>query len=114
MNAQRIRAIVSKEWMDMGKNKMVLIMMALLPVLLVGMILGTVYFMERAPETDFEPGTGQQRVDPARGDGASGPQDRDARADERPVYVLPADDSDGAAGLHRCLQHHRREGDPES
>jgi ABC-2 type transport system permease protein len=58
MNAQRIKAVIGKEWMDMGKNKMVLIMMALLPVLLVGMILGTAYFMERTPESDFEPGTG--------------------------------------------------------
>lgn len=58
MNTQRIRVIISKEWMDMGKNKMVLIMMALLPVLLVGMVLGTTYFMARAPEQDFEPGAG--------------------------------------------------------
>ena len=58
MNTQRIRAIVGKEWLDMGKNKMVLIMMALLPVLLVGMILGTAYFMGRTPDAEFEPGTG--------------------------------------------------------
>jgi ABC-2 type transport system permease protein len=62
MNAQRTRAIISKEWMDMGKNKMVLVMMALLPVLLVGMILGTAYFMERAPETDYEPGSGSSAL----------------------------------------------------
>jgi ABC-2 type transport system permease protein len=58
MNVERIRVIIGKEWMDMGKNKMVLIMMALLPVLLVGMILVTTYFMARVPETDFEPGAG--------------------------------------------------------
>ncbi len=53
MNPQRLQAIVSKEWLDMRKNKMVLAMMALLPLLLVGMMLGTTYFMERAPESDF-------------------------------------------------------------
>jgi ABC-2 type transport system permease protein len=58
MNIKRIGVILSKEWMDMGKNKMVLIMMALLPVLLVGMILGTAFFMQRAPEPDFEAGGG--------------------------------------------------------
>ena len=62
MSWERIKAVISKEWMDMGKNKMVLIMMALLPILLVGMILGTVYFMERAPEADFEPGTGSSGI----------------------------------------------------
>jgi ABC-2 type transport system permease protein len=58
MNTQRIGVIVGKEWMDMGKNKMVVLMMALLPVLLVAMIVGTTYFMARAPEADFEPGAG--------------------------------------------------------
>lgn len=58
MNQRRLRAIVDKEWLDMRKNRMVLIMMALLPVLLVGMILGTVYFMARMPESDFDPETG--------------------------------------------------------
>jgi ABC-2 type transport system permease protein len=62
MNGERIKAVVSKEWMDMGKNKMVLIMMALLPVLMVGMILGTVYFMEQAPESDYEPGSGSSGI----------------------------------------------------
>ena len=37
MNKQRVWAIVEKEWLDMRKNKMVVVMMALLPVLMVGM-----------------------------------------------------------------------------
>ncbi len=53
MNGRRIYAIVCKEWLDMGKNKMILVMMALLPVLMVGMILGTAWFMARASEEDF-------------------------------------------------------------
>lgn len=60
MNAGRIRAIVRKEWMDMGKNKGVLWMMALLPVILVAMILGTAYFMERTPASEFDPNTGDE------------------------------------------------------
>ena len=58
MNRKRLHAVVAKEWLDMRKNKMVLIMMALLPLLMVGMILGTVYFMARLPEADFDPQTG--------------------------------------------------------
>ena len=38
MNGERILAIVEKEWLDMRKNKMVVIMMALLPILMVGML----------------------------------------------------------------------------
>ncbi len=53
MNGDRIWAIIEKEWLDMRKNKMIVITMALLPVLLVGMILGTTYFMQRAPEEDL-------------------------------------------------------------
>ena len=52
MNKKRIQAIAHKEWLDMGKNKLVLVMMALLPVLMVGMILGTVWFMERTPDQE--------------------------------------------------------------
>lgn len=58
MNARRIKAIIGKEWLDMGKNKMVLVMMALLPVLLVATILGSAYLMEQAPEADYAPGAG--------------------------------------------------------
>jgi len=57
MNDQRIWAIIEKEWLDMRKNKMVLIMMALLPILLVGMILGTAFWMGRAPEEEFDSDT---------------------------------------------------------
>jgi ABC-2 type transport system permease protein len=53
MNKRRIWAIARKEWLDMGKNKLVLAMMALLPVIMVGMILGTTWFLERTPEQDF-------------------------------------------------------------
>lgn len=53
MNEKRIWAIAHKEWLDMGKNKLVLVMMAILPVLMVGMILGTTWFLERAPEQEF-------------------------------------------------------------
>lgn len=55
MNRKRMNAVVQKEWLDMRKNKMVLIMMALLPVLLVAMILGTTWFMERAPDSEYGP-----------------------------------------------------------
>ena len=58
MNGERIWAIVEKEWLDMRKNKMVVIMMALLPVLMVGLILGTTYFMQRAPEDEMNLNTG--------------------------------------------------------
>lgn len=53
MNEKRIWAIAHKEWLDMGKNKLVLVMMAILPLLMVGMILGTTGFMERTPEQEI-------------------------------------------------------------
>lgn len=56
MNWDRMWAIVQKEWLDMRKNRMVLIMMAVLPILLVGMILGTTFFMERAPDPNLNNG----------------------------------------------------------
>ncbi|HDQ73541.1 MAG TPA: hypothetical protein ENN19_15810 [Chloroflexi bacterium] len=56
MNEKRIQAIVQKEWLDMGKNKMVLVMMALLPVLMVAMIVGTAWFMERVPDEETSNG----------------------------------------------------------
>jgi ABC-2 type transport system permease protein len=55
MNTQRIRVIMRKEWLDMRKNKMVLGMMFLLPVIMVAMILGTAVLMVRAPEQMQEP-----------------------------------------------------------
>ena len=58
MNGERILAIVEKEWLDMCKNKMVISLMAFLPVLMVGMILGTTYFMQRAPEEELNLNTG--------------------------------------------------------
>lgn len=56
MNTQRVRAVIDREFVDLRKNKMVILMLALLPLLLVGMILGTAYFMERAPASEFETG----------------------------------------------------------
>ena len=48
VNWHRVWAVVEKEWAEIRKNRMILWMMGLLPVLLVGMILGTDYFMLRA------------------------------------------------------------------
>ena len=45
----RVRAVIEKEWAEVTKNKMILWSMALLPVLLVAMVLGTDYFMLRVP-----------------------------------------------------------------
>lgn len=45
VNWHRVWAVVGKEWAEMKRNKAILWMMALLPVLLVAMILGTDYFM---------------------------------------------------------------------
>lgn len=45
MNGAKILAIVEKEVADARKNKMIVISMALLPILLVAMVLGTAYFM---------------------------------------------------------------------
>jgi len=60
MNGRRVWAIVEKEWLDMRKNKMIIVLMALLPFLLVGMILGTTYFMQRAPEDELNLNTAGQ------------------------------------------------------
>ncbi len=59
MNEQRIWAIVEKEWLDMRKNKMIIATMALLPILLVALILGTTYFMQRTPEEELNLDTGK-------------------------------------------------------
>lgn len=48
----RIWAIVEKEWAEMLKNKMIIASMALVPILLVGMVLGTIFFMQRMPESE--------------------------------------------------------------
>jgi ABC-2 type transport system permease protein len=45
---RRVRAVIDKEWAEVKKNKAIMWMMALLPVLLVAMILGTDYFLVRA------------------------------------------------------------------
>jgi ABC-2 type transport system permease protein len=55
MNGRRVAVIVRKEWLDMRKNKMVLVMLFLLPVIMVGMILGTTWMMVRMPEQVQEP-----------------------------------------------------------
>ncbi|MBC7250999.1 MAG: ABC transporter permease subunit, partial [Anaerolineae bacterium] len=48
----KIRAVIEKEWAEMRKNKMILVTMALVPILLVGMVLGTIFFMQRMPESE--------------------------------------------------------------
>jgi ABC-2 type transport system permease protein len=45
MNGAKICAIVEKEIADARKNKMIVISMAMLPILLVAMVLGTAFFM---------------------------------------------------------------------
>ena len=55
MNTGRIRVIVRKEWLDMRKNKMVLGMMFLLPLILVLMILGTAAAFRYVPEQVSDP-----------------------------------------------------------
>jgi ABC-2 type transport system permease protein len=47
LNWKRVWAVVQKEWAEIRRNKAILWMMALLPVLIVAMILGTDYFMLR-------------------------------------------------------------------
>jgi ABC-2 type transport system permease protein len=48
MNGAKIRAIVDKEIADARKNKMIVLSMLLLPLLLVGLTLGTAFFMLRS------------------------------------------------------------------
>jgi ABC-2 type transport system permease protein len=45
MTATKILAIIDKELADARKNKMILISTALVPIMLVGMVLGTAFFM---------------------------------------------------------------------
>ncbi len=59
----RIWAIVEKEWAEMLKNKMIVVTMALLPILLVGMVLGTIFFMQRMPEDEVS-GSGAPPLPP--------------------------------------------------
>jgi len=50
----RVQAVIEKEWAEVTKNKMILWSMALIPILLVGMILATDYFMLRVPAEEQE------------------------------------------------------------
>ncbi len=47
MNGDKIRAIVDKEIADARKNKMIVLSMLILPILLVGTVLGTSFFIVR-------------------------------------------------------------------
>ncbi len=51
MNWSKVRAVVDKELADARKNKMILLSMALIPVLLVALTLGTAYAILRDPES---------------------------------------------------------------
>ena len=55
---RRVRAVMDKEWAEIRRNRAILWMMALLPLLLVAMVLGTDYFILRADakglDTDAE------------------------------------------------------------
>jgi ABC-2 type transport system permease protein len=55
MIGRRIGVILHKEWLDMRKNRMVLLMLFLLPLIMVAMILGTTWLMVRMPEQVNEP-----------------------------------------------------------
>ena len=60
MSYQRVQAIVEKEWLDMRKNKLIVLSMFLLPILVVAMILGTAWGMARtSPEDDERDGLAQ-------------------------------------------------------
>jgi ABC-2 type transport system permease protein len=50
MNGAKVLAIVDKEIADARKNKMIVISMALVPILLVALTLGTAFFMLKIPE----------------------------------------------------------------
>jgi ABC-2 type transport system permease protein len=65
MNRSRVRVIVQKEWLDMRKNKMVLLMMFALPILMVAMILGTAWVMARSPGAQGQPSASNGSILPA-------------------------------------------------
>jgi ABC-2 type transport system permease protein len=48
VNWVRVWAVIGKEWAEIRRNKTILWMMVLIPVLVVAMVLGTDYFMLRA------------------------------------------------------------------
>jgi ABC-2 type transport system permease protein len=50
MNGDKIRALVDKEIADARKNKMIILSMAILPILLVGMVWGTAYFILKSDD----------------------------------------------------------------
>lgn len=50
MNGDKIRALVDKEIADARKNKMIILSMAILPIVLVGMVWGTAYFMLKSDD----------------------------------------------------------------
>jgi ABC-2 type transport system permease protein len=49
MKPAKIYAVIGKELADARKNKMIVISMAVLPILLVALVLGTAFFMLRSP-----------------------------------------------------------------
>lgn len=55
----KILAIIDKEWAEVLRNKLILMTMALLPLLFVAMVLGTIWMMQNLPAEEMNdvPGT---------------------------------------------------------
>ncbi|MBU0492487.1 MAG: ABC transporter permease subunit [Chloroflexi bacterium] len=49
----KVLAIVEKEWVEVLRNKLILITMALLPLLFVAMVLGTIWMMQNLPAEEM-------------------------------------------------------------
>ena len=63
-NWYRVGAVIAKEWAEVRRNKMILWMMALVPLLLVAMVLGTDYMMVRLEGEGGETGEEELPIPP--------------------------------------------------
>ena len=53
MNVGRVRAVMRREWIELRRNRLVMLTMAILPLALVGAAISTTAFLARVPDSDF-------------------------------------------------------------
>ncbi len=53
MNPRHVRAVIRREWIELRRNRLVVLTMAILPIALVGAAISTTAFVGRVPDSDF-------------------------------------------------------------
>jgi ABC-2 type transport system permease protein len=53
VNQAHVRAVLRREWIELRRNRLVVLTMAILPLALVGAALSTTFFLSQMPNTEF-------------------------------------------------------------